>query len=59
MEAQLNRRDLELIIESLEYSKMNITHGKDSPDELRQRKLNDIDTVMAKLRALRDKLSKE
>ena len=35
MDEQLNRRDLELILESLEYTKMNVTHGKDSPDEQR------------------------
>jgi hypothetical protein len=59
MDEQLNRRELELILESLEYTKLNVTHGKDAPYELRRSKLDDVDNVMAKIRALRDKLPKE
>jgi hypothetical protein len=55
MDVQLTRGDIELILESLEYTKMNITHSKDSPYQLRRGKLDDVEAVMAKLRVLRDR----
>jgi hypothetical protein len=50
---ELTLPDIILILESLEYSKMNITHGS-APYVVKQSKLNHLESVMAKLRALRD-----
>ena len=50
---ELTLPDIVLILESLKYSRMNITHGS-APSEVKQPKLNHLDSVLAKLRALRD-----
>lgn len=50
---ELTVPDILLLLESLEYSRMNITHGT-APYEVKQPKLKHLEAVMAKLRALRD-----
>jgi hypothetical protein len=50
---ELTMSDILLLLESLEYSRMNITHGT-TPYEVKQPKLKHLEAVMAKLRALRD-----
>jgi len=50
---ELTLPDIYLLLESLEYSRMNITHGT-APNEVKQPKLRHLESVMAKLRALRD-----
>ena len=50
---ELTLSDIELLLECLKYSTMNITHG-DAPYELKREKLARIDSVTAKLRALGD-----
>jgi hypothetical protein len=50
---ELTLPDVLLMLKSLEYSRMNITHGT-APYEIKQQKLNHLEAVMAKLRALRD-----
>jgi hypothetical protein len=50
---ELTEPDILLLLESLEYSRMNITHGT-APYEVKQPKLKHLEAVMAKLRALRD-----
>lgn len=54
MDKILNRHDIEVILESLEYSRLNITHGKNSTYDIRRDKLAEIEGVMTKLRALHD-----
>jgi hypothetical protein len=50
---ELTGPDILLLLKSLEYSRMNITHGT-APNEVKQPKLKHLEAVMAKLRALRD-----
>lgn len=50
---ELTLPDILLLLESLEYSRMNITHGT-APYTVKQPKLKHLESVMAKLRALRD-----
>lgn len=54
---ELTLPDILLLLESLEYSRMNITHGT-APYEVKQPKLKHLETVIAKLRALRDDMQK-
>lgn len=54
---ELTLSDIELLLESLKYSKMNITHG-DAPYELKREKLARIDSVTAKLRAIGNDMRK-
>ena len=58
MDEPLTPVDIALILESLEYSKMNITHGT-APYDVKRPKLDQVEAVMAKLRALRDTLKKD
>ena len=50
---ELTLPDIYLLLESLEYSRMNITHGS-APPEVKAPKLKHLESVMAKLRSLRD-----
>ena len=50
---ELTLPDILLLLESLEYSRMNITHGT-APYEVKQPKLKHLEAVLPKLRALRD-----
>jgi hypothetical protein len=54
---ELTLSDILLLLESLEYSRMNITHGS-APYDVKQPKLDQMDSVMAKLRRYRDELKK-
>jgi hypothetical protein len=54
VDSQLTRDDIGLI---LEYTKKNISEG-DAPWKVKQRKLEDVESGMAKLRTLRDGLAK-
>ena len=58
MENTLTLRDIDVILESLEYSRMNVTHG-DAPPTVRNPKLAEIESAMVKLRALRKSLRDE
>jgi len=50
---ELTLPDIYLLLESLEYSRVNITHGT-APDEVKQPNLRHLESVMTKLCALRD-----
>jgi len=50
---ELTLPDTWLLLESLEYSRVSITHGT-APYEVKQTKLKHLEAVMARLRALRD-----
>ena len=58
MDTELTYDDCELLIESLRYSKRNVSEGKDSPYELKQRKIEHIENVASKIRSLQSKLKK-
>ena len=53
----LTLSDVEVLLESLENSRMNYTHGT-APYEVKQPKLEQVESVMAKLRRYRDDLKK-
>jgi len=53
MDNELTPEDIDLLLESLKYSKMNVTQG-DAPYDLKREKLERIDSVTAKLRTLLD-----
>lgn len=53
----LTLSDIDVLLESLEYSRMNITHGS-APYEVKQPKLKHVEAVMTKLRSYRDALKK-
>ena len=53
MDATLTNEDVELLLESLDYSKNNVSEG-DAPRDLKHDKLEHIAAVRDKLRALRD-----
>jgi hypothetical protein len=57
MGAQLTRDDIALKLESFKYTKLNVSNG-DAPYDVKQRKLADVESAEAKLRKLRDALSK-
>jgi len=58
MENTLTLRDIDVILESLEYSRMNVTHG-DAPATVRNAKLAEIENAMTKLRSMRRALRDE
>jgi hypothetical protein len=51
----LTLSDIDVLFESLEYSRMNITHGS-APYEVKKPKLEQVEALMAKLRRYRDEL---
>jgi hypothetical protein len=51
----LTLSDIDVLLESLEYSRMNITHGS-APYEIKQPKLEQVEGVITKLRRYRDDL---
>jgi hypothetical protein len=53
MDTELTREDVDLLLESLDYSRMNVTHGT-APLEVKRPKVQRIDAVLAKLRAVRN-----
>jgi hypothetical protein len=53
MDEILTKEDLTLILESLIYSKKNVSESKDSTYEIRKEKLEQIDSVAAKIRKLK------
>jgi hypothetical protein len=55
MMEDLTLSDIDVLLESLEYSRMNITHGS-APYEIKQPKLEQVEGVMTKLRRYRDEL---
>ena len=51
----LNARDLEVILESLSYSKQRIEEYRDHPSSaFKKQQVERIEKVMAKVRAVRD-----
>ena len=52
---ELTLTDILLLLESLEYSRLYIANGN-APYEVKQARLTHHDSVMAKLRALRDEM---
>jgi len=54
---ELTLPDILLILESLEYSRMNITQGS-APYEVKQPKLKHLESLMAKLRTLRNDMQR-
>jgi hypothetical protein len=60
MDSQLTGDDIDVILESLKYSKRAIEDYPNHPSpEFKQNKLKRLDTVMAKVRSLRDEIRKE
>jgi hypothetical protein len=53
MDTELTREDIDLLLESLDYSRMNVTHGT-APVEVKRPKVQQIDAVLTKLRAVRN-----
>lgn len=53
----LTLSDIDVLLESLEYSRMNVTHGS-APYEVKQAKLAQIESLMKKLRCFRDELKR-
>lgn len=53
MDTELTREDIDLLLESLDYSRMNVTNGS-APLEVKRPKVQQIDAVLAKLRAVRN-----
>ena len=56
MDNQLFHSDFELILTSLEFTKMRFDNTKYETYELRQSQLERVNTAMAEVRALRDEL---
>jgi hypothetical protein len=54
LKGELSRTDMEMLLESLAYSKQAIRDGRDSTYEQRSDKIRRIESVEAKLRAARD-----
>ena len=53
MEDGLNAQDIEVLLESLEYSKDRIRNASGTPYNVRQQNLARLDAVVQKLRHLR------
>lgn len=56
MKEQLTKDDIDFILTSLEYTRMNFENTQYPTYELRQSQLQRVDSVKAKVRALRDNL---
>lgn len=60
MDEQLNAADLDLILESLKYYKMNIENYDRYPSyEFKQKQLQRVEIAESKLRILQRKLAQE
>ena len=56
MSDQLTAHDIEIILTSLEVARTQYEYAQFFTPELRERKLWDVDDVIAKLQALRDQM---
>jgi hypothetical protein len=56
MNEEITKSDLDLILESLEYSKRNVRESPDSPPEIKKEKLEQIDLVASKIRKLKTEI---
>ena len=54
MSAELDAQDIEVLLESLEYSKQRVRDAAGTPYDVRQQNLARLDGVAEKLRRLRD-----
>lgn len=57
MSNQLSLADLEFILTSLEYTRLNFESTQYPTYELKRSQLDRVDTVKSKIRALRDELA--
>lgn len=53
---QLNRADIETLLESLKYSLQRVSDAPGTPYDVRQQNLNRLIAVQEKLRKMRDEL---
>ncbi len=53
MEIPLTLQDIDVLLESLKYSKLNISNAPDTPYQVRQDNLLKVEVVEVKLRAAR------
>lgn len=54
MDVELTEQDLSVLLESLRYSKRQVSDAQGTPYEVRQQNLARIEAVQDKLRAARD-----
>lgn len=60
MKNQLTNEDIEIILESLNYSKKaKVDHQNHTSYEFNQNQLNRLESVIAKVRNLRDEMTNE
>jgi hypothetical protein len=57
MSSQLTLADLEFILTSLDYTRLNFESTQYPTSELKRNQLDRVDTVKSKIRALRDELA--
>lgn len=56
MKTEITLGDIQVCLESLEYSKMHIREAQGTPYEVRQENLQRVETVMDNLRKISDEL---
>jgi hypothetical protein len=53
----LTEDDIELLVESVRYSKQRVAEAQDTPYAVRQGKLERLDSIQAKLNQMRNSLT--